>query len=516
MLKFLLVALAGAVAVPAAAQSWAYAESDRFRVYSEGGEEVARAMAIKLERLDDAMRLFTGVKPPPGPTPQNGKVTLYQFGDSDDIGKLINAPGVYGFFSSRAGDSVAFVPLNADKDKVSYVSPGARQSYDFDPKSIEPEPVLFHEYAHYFMYYHRPAAYPLWYSEGFAELFGTIQLESQGFAVGAAPVHRTTELKLFPVNTAKIFNTDARTLSYPPYGHGWLAVSYLTFKPERKGQLAKYLTALNQGVAGKKAAQDAFGDLGVLERELNTYRRERAMGMRASYLRQTEPTVKVRSLTQAEAAAMPIVVQSNAGVDQEKARGLLREARRVADKHPNSLPVQLMAVEAEFDAKDLSAADARATAVLKTHPGAVEAHLYRAYVALERAITSPSWLTTARAHFVAASKADPHDPRALAGYYRTYRLANETPPEDALIALESAYEAAPFDTEIRRMLGHLLLLENKDAQAKVVIAPLAYRPHANAKTRKLRTLFENLEKGERQPLIDELAPTLKKDRGEGG
>ena len=66
MLKFGLAALAAAMAVPAAAQNWAYAESDRFRVYSEGGEQAARTMAIKLERLDDAMRLFTGVRPPPG------------------------------------------------------------------------------------------------------------------------------------------------------------------------------------------------------------------------------------------------------------------------------------------------------------------------------------------------------------------------------------------------------------------------------------------------------------------
>lgn len=514
MFKICLAALAVTVAVPAAAQNWAYAESDRFRVYSAGGEEAARTMAIKLERLDDAMRLFTGVKPPPGPTPQNGKVTLYQFGNSDDIGKLINSPGVYGFFSSRAGDSVAFVPLQADKNKGGYVSPGARQSYDFDPTGIEPEPVLFHEYAHYFMYYHRPVAYPLWYSEGFAELFGTIKLEDKGFAVGAVPAHRNTELKLYPVSTAKIFDTDTRNLSYPPYGHGWLTVSYLTFKPERKGQLAKYLTSLNRGANGRTAASDAFGDLGKLEGELNAYRRERAMGMRADYLRQSNPVVRVRTLSEGEAAAMAVAVQSNAGVSREKARGLVREARRIAAKYPQSLPVQLMAVEAEFDANELSAADDRAIEILKTHPDAFEAHLYRGYVAMERAKTNPTWLANARAHFVAGSKVDPADPRALAGYYRTYRLANETPPENALIALESAYEEAPFDEEIRRMLGHLLLLENKDAQAKIVIAPLAYRPHANAKTRKLRELLEGLDKGQRQPLIDELAPSLKKDRDE--
>lgn len=512
MLKYFMAALAGAIAIPAAAQNWAYAESDRFRVYSEGGEEAARTMAIKLERLDDAMRLFTGVKPPPGPTPGYGKVTLYQFGKSDDIGKLINAPGVYGFFSSRAGDSVAFVPLHADKKVADYTSPGARQSYDFAPNGIDPQPVLFHEYAHYFMYYHRPAAYPMWYSEGFAELFGTIALEDKGFAIGAAPVHRTNEIRLVPVNTSELFDIGSRTMSYPVYGHGWLTVSYLSFNPDRKGQLKKYLTSLNRGANGKQAAQEAFGDLGVLERQLNAYRHERVMGMRAVYPRQDEPKVTVRTLSEAEAAAMPIAVQSNAGVTQEKARGLVGDARRVAARYPTSLPVQLMAVEAEFDAGDFAAADKRAAEILKIHPDSLEAHLYRAYVAMKYAEKDRVWLGSARTHFTAASRVTPDDPRALAGIYMTYRLGDETPPESALIALETAYDAAPFDNDIRRALGHLLLLEKRDADAKVVIAPLAYRPHAGAKTRKLRALLEGLDKGERQPLIDELAPKFKTDR----
>ncbi|WP_133364897.1 hypothetical protein [Qipengyuania sediminis] len=525
MLKYVAAALLAATAVsPAAAQSapansdraatkyWAFAESDRFRVYSEGGEEAARSMAIKLERLDDAMRLFTGVKPPAGPTPSNGKVTLYQFGSSDDIGGLINAPGVYGFFISRAGDSVAYVPLMADRKKQSTASPGARQSYDFGPDGIDPEPVLFHEYAHYFMYYHRPAAYPMWYSEGFAELFGTIKLDEKGFALGEAPRHRDVEFRMVDVSTAKMFDSKSSFATFPYYGHGWLAVSYLTFKPERKGQLAKYLTALQRGVDGKTAAQDAFGDLGKLERELNAYRRERAMGMRAEYPMQGEPRVTVRKLTEAEAAAMQIVAQADVGLSREKARGLVDDARRVAAQYPQSVRVQLVAVETELAAGNLDEAEKRAAAIVAANPKTVDAHLFRAMVAMERAKSDPKWLATARAHYIAANNVDENEPRALAGYYATYVLAKETPPEGALAALESAFTAAPFDDDIRRKLAHLLLLENKDAQAKMIIAPIAFWPHANKEGKRLRELLAGLDRGERQPLIDELAPSLKPKR----
>lgn len=524
MLKSLAAALlAASVALPAVAQSapsatpstaqgWAFAESDRFRVYSEGGPEAARTMAVKLERLDDAMRLFTGVRPPPGPTPPAEKVTLYQFGRAADIGKLINRPNVLGFFQRRAGDSVAYVPLVADRKKASTASPGARQSYDYASDTIAPELVLFHEYAHYFMFHHRPAAYPIWYSEGFAELFGTIALEEKGFAIGAPPTDRDVELRMVNVSTAKMFDSKSQFVTFPYYGHGWLAVSYLTFKPERKGQLAKYLNLLNQGMDGKKAAQQAFGDLGTLERELNAYRRERAMGMRAQFLNQAEPKVTVRSLTPGESASMRIVAQSNAGVSREQAKAQLSEARRLASQHPTSQHVQLMALEVEFDAGELDDADKRAAAIIAADPKALEAHLYRAMVAMERAKGDPKWLATARAHYLAANRISPAEPRSLAGYYMTYPLAGETAPENAIIGLESAYDAAPFDDGIRRMLAHILLLEGKDAQAKTLLAPIAFYPHENKESRRLRDLLAGLDKGERQPLIEELAPTLKPKR----
>ena len=138
---------------------------------------------------------------------------------------------------------------------------------------------------------------------------GTLKLDENGFALGDPPVHRRTELTMFDVSTANMFDTRSQMISFPPYGHGWLAVSYLSFKPERQGQLAKYLVALNRGVEGRKAAQDAFGDLGTLQRELNAYRRERAMGLNAQYLKQTEPNVAVRKLSAAEAAAgLPVLL----------------------------------------------------------------------------------------------------------------------------------------------------------------------------------------------------------------
>lgn len=513
MLKWVVSALVAiTAATPLSAEVWAYAESSRFRVYSEGGEESARVMASKLERLDDAMRLFTGTKPATSATSENTKVTIYQFGNSEAIGKLAGMNGVVGFFIPRAGESVAFVPLAADRERPSNSSPGARQGYEFYQNNIDPESVLFHEYAHYFMYQHAPAAYPGWYSEGFAELFGTLKLEPKGFTLGEPAEHRKAEISMVQVDADKMFDTRARYITFPQYGHGWLAVSYLSFKPERQGQLANYLSALNRGVEGRQAAREAFGDLEQLERELNAYRRQRALGLTAQFASQSEPIVSVRRLSTAEAARMPLRVRAKAGVTREQARGMLAEARRLAIQFPESLPVQLTALEAEVDAGELAEAEERAVAVLAKHPKSVETHLFRGQIAMEHARNDPKWLLIARSHFVSANNIDSAHPQALTGYYLSFQLANETPPENALIALESAFDAAPFDSSIRELLSHLLLVEKRDAQARVVLAPIAYRPHGGAKGRKLRELLAKLEEGERKPLLDELAPSLKKEK----
>ena len=93
---------------------------------------------------------------------------------------------------------MAFVPLKQDRD----TGLGTRT----DGRDIDPAKVLFHEYAHYFMYQHSAAAYPFWYSEGFAELFGTLQLTDNGFNLGEPPEHRVSTLKSSPVDVRKLFD----------------------------------------------------------------------------------------------------------------------------------------------------------------------------------------------------------------------------------------------------------------------------------------------------------------------
>lgn len=518
MLKkvFLTAVVAAGIASPLSAEDgkWWSAESDHFKVYSAGTQEDAVAMATKLERLDQAMRLFRGMPLESAEVPDAGKVTVYQFGETRDIGSLINNDGVAGFFIARAGDSVAFVPLKEDRDRASRSSPGTRDQVEFYNYNLPPDKVLFHEYTHYFMFQHAAAAYPFWYIEGLAELFATLELTENGFNLGAVPEYRRGMIQRFDVDTERMFDPP-RQMTYMDamlgYAHGWLATSYLSFEPTRKGQLANYLRLINDGTKSFDAARQAFGDLNALEKELNGYRKQRARGVSVQFPALSTPKIDARELTTDENARMMLQVQQNAGVTKAKAKRLVSDARELAAKHPQSVPVLLTATEAEFDAGNLREADAMAKRVLSVDPESVEANLYLARVAMEYAKQDPAYLAVARNHYVTANRFDNRHPEALAGYYRTYALSNEAPPENALIALENAYQYAPFDEDVRMTLAHLLLTENRDEEALIMLGPIVNSPHASKEEREYRELVAKLEQGDRQPLIDALKPELKDD-----
>ena len=119
---------------PAAAK-WRVAESDHFVIYAEDSEKDLRRFAELLERYHAAMSFVVGRKSEI-PSPSN-RVTIFVVGNQDDIRRLAGGNDRYiaGFYSARAGGSVAFVQ-------------------DIKLTSCEPTfsmTVLLHEYAHHFI-----------------------------------------------------------------------------------------------------------------------------------------------------------------------------------------------------------------------------------------------------------------------------------------------------------------------------------------------------------------------------
>jgi len=456
-----------------ATAAWQEASSRHFVVYADDKPEKITAFTERLEKFDKALRLFRGMDETP--VTDADRVRVYMVGDVRAIGRLAGKgmSNVAGFYEPRVGGPVAFVPRDAPKSS----------DYDLDAQSI-----LFHEYAHHFMFTNFPSAvFPAWLVEGFAEFNATAIFNPDGsVTIGQAPGYRAWNMqdsslvpaqRLIQLDPGKLNDEQTDAL----YSRGWLLTHFLMFEPARKGQLTEYIAAIN---AGKKAddAATVFGDLKKLDRELTSYvGRYTIIVAKIPAAKLTIDPVKLRPLSPGEAAVMPALIQSTRGVDKTSAQIVVKLARKLAAPFPDDPGAQNELAEAEFDAGNLVEADAAATRALASDPKSIHALIYKGMVASAQLAKAkdvdPAHWRTARRWFVSANKLDPDNPRPLMLFYTSFLDAGLTPTRNAEDGLISAYRAAPFALDLRMMAADILLKRDDKAGARAALLPIAYSPH---------------------------------------
>jgi len=374
---------------------------------------------------------------------------------------------------------------------------------------LDPEGTLFHEYVHYFMFQHSDAPYPLWYSEGFAELFSNLEFNEDHFIIGEVPSHRSFGLTTVPVDLEKMFDPPAspdRYRTVRTYGHGWLLASHLNLNPERRGQMTRYMQAIAEGKPIMEAAEIAFGDLDVLRRELEEFRRGAARTLKVPYATQADPAVEIRPLDEAQAARMETMIIQKRGVDEKQAASLVNKTRGLVQRYPQSPEVLLVAMEAEFDARNYGESEELAQSVLAADPDSTEAAMYYADAALRQSYEDPSKLPVARSRFAAANRMETDHAYPLYGYYLTYLFDESVDeiPETAKRALEASFRYAPFDNSVRQALVHMLLMEDRPNEAKIVGA--SYIDGNGGFDCLRRKKFDEYLAGNKEPLLEQVRP----------
>lgn len=471
---FTLLALVLFSAAPATA-GWYRASSDHFVIYTDDDEKDLREFALRLERYHAAMSIQMGVNAP-APSPSN-RVTVYVVRNAGEVRKLFGSDAdknLGGFYVPRAGGSFAIIP------KVNSSGVEATQS----------ELTLFHEYAHHFMYGSQSVAFPRWVSEGFAEFYAASKFEKDGsVGLGLPAAHRAGELA-FAVNVplTQLLDTPTylanRSKSYDEfYGKSWAMFHYLRFADERKGQFQKYLNLIFSGKKEIDAANEAFGDLKVMEKDLDRYIHQR----RLHYFKIMPNDLKVGEiaitpLDAGHAAIMPMIIRSKRGVNDESAKALVPEVRAIATKFPENAAVLSELAEAEFDAGNNDAAIAAADKALAVEPTNINAMLQKGYAMARLAENAdddadPKRWTKVRSQFVKVNKLENDHPIPLINFYRTYIEQGETPPEIAMSGLEHALELAPFDVGLRMNVAQQQLFAGRNEVAIETLKPLAYSPH---------------------------------------
>lgn len=498
----LLVGTLVLLAQPASA-AWLQASSDHFIIYADMSPQQLHAFATRLERFDKGLRtlLLDDVALDDGL--RSNRLRIYVVPTADAVRQLCGkCPSVMGFYVPRAGGSVVFTPRRS----------GNGSRFDLDAQT-----VLFHEYAHHFMYSNLNAANPPWYVEGFAEFASTARLlDDGGVGFGIPAMHRAYGLlRIKPMPAEELFDAAVSRSSSPGtieafYSRGWLLTHYLTFNVERRGQLSAYIKALNQGTPSLTAARAAFGDLKALDRELERYlRRPRLSYLALSGEKLRIGSIDIRPLSAGAAAMMPVHMRSTRGVSPEQAAALLPEARRIAASYPDDPVVQAQLAEAEYDAGHDDRAEQAADRALRADAANRHALIYKGLVRMRRAVTAeskdPNVWKDVRSWFVKANKTDPNAVEPLIHFYDSYQAAGLPPTPNAVTGLHRAIVLAPEDRGVR-LRGSLQALTDKDLKlARILLTPLAFDPHGGPLRDRAATAMALIDAGK----LEEATETLK-------
>ncbi|QNP43392.1 hypothetical protein H9L15_00585 [Sphingomonas daechungensis] len=178
--------------------------------------------------------------------------------------------------------------------------------------------------------------------EGFAEMMSTASFEKDGAVwLGRVAQHRSMGLfwgESMPLEMllSADYGQVSDGLKESVYGRGWLLTHYLTFAPERKGQLERYISLIGSGVRPLDAAKQAFGDLRELDRNLTAYRLQRKVSVLQippSFF--PKPQITITPLSPGAAAVMPLRLQSKVGVNQDTAEPLAVKVRQIRAQFPH-------------------------------------------------------------------------------------------------------------------------------------------------------------------------------------
>jgi tetratricopeptide (TPR) repeat protein len=199
-----------------ASEQWTEIKSPHFTVVTDAGEKRGRDVALRFEQ----MRQVFGSLVLRGEVKTSRPVQILAFKNTKGIrqvaplfkGKPVEVAGLYQ--KGQSGDYIA-LDLSTEGD------------YKWQ--------TVFHEYAHLLLN-SNTMEWPLWFDEGFAEFFSTIDLSGKQALIGRAPESAAQMIvnnRLIPV--AQLFSVQHDSATYNEngdhrnmfYAESWLIVHYL-------------------------------------------------------------------------------------------------------------------------------------------------------------------------------------------------------------------------------------------------------------------------------------------------
>lgn len=501
--------LAGAVtillALPGMAQAkWLRGESAHFIIYSDGGETSLRDYALRLEDLDYAMHVITGLDPKAPPPVR--KLSIFMVRGEAQLKEVWpDAPrNIGGFYSANTRD-IFDVSIKKDTSTGGMLRPSEDNS----------DLIMYHEYTHHFMYQYFAGAYPTWLSEGFAEYFGATTIDNTTIKVGRA-LQRDIDphgewLPLTTVLTKGVFElpTDKREDYYIA---AWALTHYLKSGAAGPRALSDYLSGLAQGQDSLAAMQKATGeDIATLQRKMIAY-----MGGEIRYFALDRPKHQSGevTITSMPASADTLLLKRQQLTQQlspDTRKALLDAIRTEARKYPADRFAQLTLARAEIEEGDRVAGEKVLAPLLALQPNDPELNELMGLSRVrgledDGATLSPAQrqqaIAEAQTYLSVPIKADPADYQATIAYARTAQMSPGYPSETDVLMLIQARKAAPQVTSLTVNTAVTLMYTGYYDEAAAMLRPLLTDPHDNSVSGVARKLIERAQKKEKPQQAD--------------
>lgn len=492
LIKYLLavafVLMAQLPLASAASAKWLRADTRHFVIYSAGSSKELQQFGSNLERFDALLRLKFSVVDDENPN----KLVVYFLAGQESVGQFVR--NAAGFYSPNSEGTYAV----ANRDDGSELL------------SLSGMAVLFHEYAHHFMFRHFSYPYPAWYVEGFAEYYATVEFKKDGtWTMGKPPYYRAYGLiegQHMAIDKVLFGDPNPRDLEQADifYGRAWLLVHMLTSKPEYKGKLTAYFAAIKDGKTEQAAAVQVFGDLRTFDKALDAYLESKLTFWSTKTPVVVDTVMTVSELDPTSGQLLGLRLNRLTGRDPAKTRAALSA---LAKAQPTRADIWYeLAMSERETLKDASKADLALseqhaeTAVdqaLAADPKHVRANVLKADILMHRLhdagdLAAAQW-SKPRSYLVTANTGAVNDPLVLREWYESFELQGRPPTETAQDALARAFELQPELPDLRIKYAFDLARQGRYDEAIHLIEFLAHDPHGSEIGKKLLKTLQDMK-----------------------
>ncbi|QWC56208.1 hypothetical protein F7D01_03085 [Erythrobacter sp. 3-20A1M] len=464
-------AATASVATPAWAD-WRVVETEHFKYYSEAPADELLETVKRMETFDTLVRALTNNQKPSSPV----KVTMFEVATMDDVNHTFPYPseGVGGYYSSTTEGPFLVTFRNTLRTGMKSARKAARQSYAWGPE------VRQHEYLHHYMYQYFNANYPSWYSEGFAEYYGSMQFPEPNIVeIGHAPFFRVDTIRngswidARELLTAKSYG-DVNDVS-ALYAEGWLLTHLAAQNPERGTQLQMYLNSVASGTDYEQAAKQAFGNFDALNSDLKKHLKN-INAMRLSLKPMELGDFEVRDLSPVEDKLMRYQVRLYSGYEVSDLPQIISAVQAIRTEDPDNL--MGLGIQAKLQNLDGKYADALASSkrLLELDDNNVIGltEKGKAMVGLLDSSANEAAWEEARAPLLAAIEASKTATEPRVAFFKSYLTQGILPSVAAQNYMVQAFDLLPQNDEIRYLVARDFEQRGMLDDAVAVIEPAAY------------------------------------------